>query len=141
MFDIIMKIFFLLSSFKRYYYILKYRFVLSGKTNVRLGKNLKMFNHVFVKISSKGRVEIGDNFTFSSGGGFNSICRNIEGSIDVRDHARLIIGNNVSVSSPCIWVKESVTIGNNVKIGGDCVSDASYYKGCSYWSWKYYRSR
>ena len=25
------------------------------------------------------------------------------------------------MSSPCMWIKESLTIGNNVKIGGNCI--------------------
>lgn len=35
--------------------------------------------------------------------------------------ARIIIGDNVGVSSSCLWANESITIGNNVLIGGDCI--------------------
>ena len=33
----------------------------------------------------------------------------------------MTIGNNVGVSSSCIWCSKSVTIGNNVKIGSGCI--------------------
>ena len=35
--------------------------------------------------------------------------------------ARIEIGNNVGMSSTCIWAKQLVRIGNNVNIGGDCI--------------------
>ena len=36
-------------------------------------------------------------------------------------NARITIGNDTGMSSPCIWAKTSITIGDNVKIGGDCI--------------------
>lgn len=31
------------------------------------------------------------------------------------------IGNNVGISSSCIWCSKSIAIGNNVKIGSGCI--------------------
>lgn len=51
----------------------------------------------------------------------NPICRNVRGSVRIEKKAELIIGNNVAISSACIWVHEFVKIGDNVRIGGDCL--------------------
>ena len=37
------------------------------------------------------------------------------------NNSQIIIGNNVGISSSCIWAKERITIGDNVNIGGDCL--------------------
>ena len=66
-------------------------------------------------------LEIGDNFYFSNARKLNPICRNVRGSVRIEKKAELIIGNNVAISSACIWVHEFVKIGNNVRIGGDCL--------------------
>ena len=44
--------------------------------------------------------------------------KNIKGSIFVNTNAKLLIGNNVGMSSPCIWCDNNIVIGNNVKLGG-----------------------
>ena len=45
----------------------------------------------------------------------------MQGCISLNEGASLTIGDNVGISSACIWVHKSITIGNNVKIGGDCI--------------------
>ena len=37
------------------------------------------------------------------------------------EDSRITIGDNVGISSACIWSQTSITIGNNVNIGGDCL--------------------
>lgn len=96
----------------------RWKFTLKG---VSYGKNLRVMNYMYLQMGIRSRCEIGDNFTFTSGDAINPLCRNIRGCISVRNDAILKIGNNVGVSSPCIWVHKKVTIGNNVKIGGDCL--------------------
>lgn len=67
-------------------------------------------------------MRIGNDFRFSSGAGINPLCRNIKGGIYLgKKSARIIIGDNVGVSSSCLWANESITIGNNVLIGGDSI--------------------
>jgi acetyltransferase-like isoleucine patch superfamily enzyme len=69
-----------------------------------------------------GEIVIGNNFKFSSGDNINPICRNLRGSIlTMSNDSRIEIGDNVAISSACIWAKERITIGNNVNIGGDCL--------------------
>ena len=87
---------------------------------VDYGKNMQVFNKVYV--SGHGRIEIGDNFVFTSGSNINPICRNLRGCIHtVTKDSKITIGNNVGISSACIWSQTSITIGNNVNIGGDCL--------------------
>ena len=107
-------------SFKYHYYrrLNRLKFKLSG---IKFGNNIQLYNKIHLKISPTAIFVIGDNFTFSSGNAYNPICRNIEGCIYVSKGACLIIGNNVGISSACIWVNKSITIGDNVKIGGDCI--------------------
>ena len=76
---------------------------------------------MYLTVSDGAKIEIGDNFLFVSGEAYNPLCRNIRGCICLNKGAHLIIGNNVGISSACIWVHKSITIGDNVKIGGDCI--------------------
>ena len=87
---------------------------------VRYGRNMLINDKVY--IHGKGHIEIGDDFICFSGNNTNPICRNIRGSLYVpyRD-SRIVIGNRVGMSSPCIWANELVTIGNDVNIGGECL--------------------
>ncbi|MBR1463143.1 MAG: acyltransferase [Prevotella sp.] len=86
------------------------------------GRNLTVYNKVYVTgYAGVGRIAIGDNFHFTSGDGINPICRNLRGCIHLGSkQAEIVIGNNVGMSSTCIWVNNRLTIGNNVNIGGNC---------------------
>lgn len=87
---------------------------------VKFGKRMKVYDRVFIK--GKGNISIGDDFEFTSGSNLNPICRNMRGTLYVpKKDSRINIGNNVSISSACIWAKESITIGNHVSVGGDCL--------------------
>ena len=88
----------------------------------KLGKNARVCNHVYLNMHKKSQVSIGDNFSFNSGSNINPLCRNIKGSITAeRENTIICIGNNVGISSSCIWAKEKIIIGNSVNIGGDCI--------------------
>jgi acetyltransferase-like isoleucine patch superfamily enzyme len=87
---------------------------------IEYGKKMRIFNKIYVK--GNGQVKIGDNFVFTSGSSINPICRNIRGCIyTVTEDSQINIGNNVGISSACIWSHTSITIGDNVNIGGDCL--------------------
>ncbi|MBR4324051.1 MAG: acyltransferase [Bacteroidales bacterium] len=87
---------------------------------IEYGKNMCVFDKIYVR--GYGKITIGDNFLFTSGEANNPICRNIRGcfSTTTKD-SEIIIGDNVGISSACIWAQKSITIGNNVNIGGDCL--------------------
>lgn len=87
---------------------------------ITYGKNMRVFDKIY--IHGNGNITIGDNFVFTSGAGINPICRNILGALSVPfKNSQIIIGNNVGISSACLWAKERIVIGNNVNIGGSCM--------------------
>lgn len=67
-----------------------------------------------------GDLAIGDNFTMTSGDCINPLCRNIYACIYITNGGKIKIGNNVGMSSPCLWVTNSLIIGDRVRIGGNC---------------------
>lgn len=91
------------------------------RKGVRFGRNMQVYDRVYLQMGRGGRLEIGDDFVFSSGGAYNPLCRNVRGCIRVEDGAMVRIGNGVGMSSTTLWAKTSITIGNNVNIGGDCI--------------------
>jgi acetyltransferase-like isoleucine patch superfamily enzyme len=87
---------------------------------VKYGKKCSILGKIY--ISGKGKIEIGDNFTFVSSGYVNPLCRNNKGAIYTSTESSLIkIGDNVGISSSCIWAQKNIFIGNNVNIGADCI--------------------
>lgn len=108
-------------SFK---YFIRPLYIFANKCNlyisgVKFGCDCQMHNRLYLLIKPTAKVFIGNNFRFSSGSNFNQLSRNIRGSIYVDNNAFLKIGDNVGISSSCIWSTKSIHIGNNVKIGAD----------------------
>lgn len=96
----------------------RFVFFLAG---VDYGKRVDVSTKFTLKKYQGAEITIGDDFCFSSGSSINPISRNIKGCIFVNTNAKLVIGNDVGISSACIWCDESITIGNHVRIGGDCL--------------------
>ena len=88
---------------------------------VEFGRNMQIYNKFYLMKHPTANICIGDNFVFTSGEAFNPLCRNIRGCIYAYRNSIINIGNNVGISSACLWAKEKIQIGNNVKIGGDCI--------------------
>ena len=89
---------------------------------IEFGKNMMAYNKVYLTGYKQGRITIGDGFHLTSGDVINPICRNIRACIHRGSpQATISIGNDVGMSSPCIWINERLTIGNHVKIGGNCL--------------------
>lgn len=107
-------------SLQRKFWILTNRILFKLK-GIKFGNNLRIANKIYLRLKGRNKIEIGNNFAFSSGCNYNPLARNIRGSIELEQDADLIIGNNVGVSSICIWVYSSCSIGNNVKIGADTI--------------------
>lgn len=114
------KIIYIPRKIKQIFYI-KCNLILFYLLGIKFGKNLRIYNRIFLAIHHNSQIIIGNNFTFTNGSAFNPISRNILGSIHTQDGAKINIGNNVGISSSCIWAKENITIGNNVKIGSDTI--------------------
>ena len=113
-------VFFLPRKLRSLFYIPfnRVKFTLLG---AKIGKNFRVYNKFYLLMNPTSTIEIGDNFTFTNGEAYNPLCRNIRGCIYTSELSQLKIGNNVGISSACIWVKENIVIGNNVMIGGDSV--------------------
>lgn len=106
---------------KKVFYI-HYNRIVFKANGIRLGKNMRVFNKLYLMKHIDSECIIGDNFSFSSGDNFNPLSRNLLGSIYLGGgNAKMSINNNVGISSSCIWCSKSITIGNNVKIGSGCV--------------------
>lgn len=112
------KVFHILPILKMWFFII-YNRIFFYLTGVRYGKCMRVHNAVYV--FGNGKLIIGDSFTFSSGSGINPICKNIRGEFYTGRCGEIIIGNNVGISSACLWASKKINIGNNVSIGGDCV--------------------
>lgn len=87
---------------------------------IKFGWNMIIKNKIY--ISGFGKIRIGNDFRFSSGDSINPISRNIRGAFYLgTPQASIIIGDEVGMSSTCLWANERIEIGNNVNIGGDCI--------------------
>lgn len=96
----------------------RFKFWING---AKFGKNMRIYDHIFLSMCRGARLSIGDNFTFSSGGGINPLSRNIEGCFFLYNNAQIIIGNKTGISSASLRAKEKIIIGNYVNIGSDCI--------------------
>ena len=118
---VIYKLPFLRRKILRVFY-LKFYPLLFQLLNIKFGTNLNIYNKIYLNIFPGSTVYIGNNFCFTSGEAYNPLCRNIRGCIHTAEKgSTIIIGNNVGISSACLWAKEKIVIGDNVKIGGDCI--------------------
>lgn len=102
-------------------FYIKYNRILFTLAGINYGKNLRIINKVYLTKERKSNIIIGDDFIFTSGAAINPLSRNIRGCIYAKQNAQIIIGDNVGISSACLWANSFIKIGNNVKIGGDCI--------------------
>lgn len=84
---------------------------------VQFGKNCIVRSSFSLRVGRTANVEIGDNFRITGSNLANPLCKN-QSCINVAEGAKMIIGNNVGMSSPTIYVHESLVIGNYVNLGG-----------------------
>lgn len=87
----------------------------------QIGNKFKVYNRVYLKLYRGGKLTIGDNFTMFSGESINPISRNHKACLFINNNGQLYVGNNVGMSSPCIWCNEYIRIGDNVKLGADVI--------------------
>jgi len=105
---------------RRYFYTYWNRFMF-WSCGVQFGRNMRIVNKFYLQKGTSATISIGDNFEFTSGEAFNPLCRNIRGCMFVDQGANIQIGNDVGISSACLWAKDNIIIGNNVKIGGGSI--------------------
>lgn len=81
----------------------------------------RLIGSLYLRIKRGGSLVLGRKLNVSSGVCWNPIARNIRTAFMVEPGAKLSIGDNVGISSACIWAHQQITIGNNVKIGADSI--------------------
>jgi len=107
-----------LGTRKRNFYV-GYNKWLFSRYGIKFGESMEVYNRLYLEC--EGNVTIGDGFKFTSGDGINPMCRNFRGSIHVLKESNIMIGDNVGISSSCLWAEKEIKIGNNVKIGANCI--------------------
>ena len=113
-----------INGFKQKFF-LRFNLLRFKKKGIIYGHNCRVFNKVYLYRGGNALIKIGDNFLFRSGDGLNPLSRNLKGCIYVENNGKLLIGNNVGMSSSCIWCSDSIVIGDNVLIGADsCILDS-----------------
>jgi len=111
------KLFSLSNSLYASFFLNLYLKIYNIKTRGRIRTNGKPY----INISKDGHLEVGSNFVMNNGKYFNQIGRNDICHLIVGKDAKLIIGNDVGISSTTIICEDQVVIGNRVKIGGNTV--------------------
>lgn len=96
--------------------IAKLNFSLNG---IQFSKGLRVFGFLKVHVTRRGKVIIGNNLHINSGNNHNIIGRQQKTTFWVE--GKLIIGNNVGMSSTAIICNHEIEIGDNVIIGGNTV--------------------
>ncbi len=77
-----------------------------------------------ITVERTAKAIIGENFRLVSSNLYNPLCKN-KTCISISKGATLSIGDNVGMSSPTIWIRQSLTIGNHVNLGGGvCIMDS-----------------
>lgn len=87
---------------------------------IKIGKDSKFKGHCYFKRFKDSKIIIGNKFTaISTSKAPNLIYRPCT-IMTSKEHAELIIGNNVGMSGTVIACFKKITIGNNVRIGANC---------------------
>ena len=104
----------------RIFWILYYRVLFKYKS-IPFGGSMRICNRIYLNIKCNTNIKIGNEFGFSSGGGYNPLARNIKGALAMEENSTLIIGDNVGISSSCLRIYDYLVIKDRVKIGADCI--------------------
>ena len=86
---------------------------------VHLGKNVRFYGPIHLRIARSATVYIGDNVTFRSLTQYNFVGINRPVSINVNEHATLDISHDSGFSGTAIYASTSITIGAYCNNGGN----------------------
>jgi acetyltransferase-like isoleucine patch superfamily enzyme len=86
---------------------------------IPIPSNLNVNGFLKVMVTRRGKVKIGKNFSVNSGANHNIIGRQQKNTFWVE--GKLIIGDDVGMSSSAIICNHEIEIGNHVTIGGNTV--------------------
>lgn len=100
--------------------------------NVKYGEKLISNGFAIIQNSKEGSITIGNAFSMNNGISFNQIGHNQPCYVITYNKGRIIIGDNVGISSTAIISFDCISIGNNVKIGGGTVIYDSDFHSLKY---------
>lgn len=88
--------------------------------DIKYGKNVRIIGPMRLRITKDSKIIIGDNFTAYSGykSTIDSERKNFLAAVG---GAKIIIHDNVGMTSTSIYCQEKVEIGNHVLIGADTI--------------------
>lgn len=89
--------------------------------NIKHGKNFIIKGFPRFILEKGADISFGNNYKMNSGSFYNPIGRNQRSVIRISKNGKLMIGNNVGMSSVAIICHKSITIADNVRIGGNTV--------------------
>lgn len=99
-----------------------YCVILLKLENAQIGIKHKMLGIPIINVAKKnGQLIIGNYFSMNSGKYYNQIGRQQPCFLIVGSDSKLLIGNNVGISSTAIICYKQIIIEDNVKIGGNTV--------------------
>lgn len=87
--------------------------------HVRLGRNVRFYGPIHLRIAKTATVCIGDNVTFRSATAHNFVGINRPVSIYVGEHATLEIGADCGFSGTALYASTRITIGEYANFGGN----------------------
>ena len=90
------------------------------KRNGASFKDCTFYGKCHIRKSANGIISIGDHFVCQSGS-LSCIDTCIDSKLQTDGYGKLIIGNNVGISSTVIHAWDSIVIEDNVKIGAGCM--------------------
>jgi acetyltransferase-like isoleucine patch superfamily enzyme len=89
--------------------------------------NATFNGYCYFLIDKKSQFSIGKNLVIQSGPLY-TIDTGLYSKIEIKKDGKLIIGNNVGISSTSIHVHNSISIGDNVNIGsGTLIMDTDFH--------------
>lgn len=86
---------------------------------VQMGRNVRFYGPIHLRIAKTATVRIGDNVTFRSSTAYNFVGINRPVSIYVAEHATLEIGDDCGFSGTAIYAATHISIGNCCNLGGN----------------------
>ena len=106
------------SELKKFFCFIYNSFLIKAN-NIKAEKGYKIKGIPFIRVSTNGYMSIGKNFKLNNAISSNPIGRNHRSVFYIK--GKLIIGNNVGMSSVAIVSLKQIIIEDNVTVGGNVV--------------------
>ncbi len=95
--------------------------IMMKNPKISIGKNIRSDGLPIILIGKNSELRIGDGLIMIDGKKNNFIGRDRRCLLNVLDNAKLVIGNNVGMTSSAIVASLDIRIGDNVRLGGNVI--------------------